>query len=216
MSSRPSRAYLMLRLFNRRCFGTLIGKPAPAFSANACMPDGNFKQVSLSDYKGKYVVLYFWPADFTYVCSSETIDFHNNLNKFKEIGVEVVGCSTDTAFVHKAWRSTPKSEGGLGTAINHPMVADHTKSISKDYEVLLDNGLACRGVFVIDKQGNVRSELKNDLPLGRNVDEVIRICEALAHVDTHAGEVCPSSWRKGKAAMKASHEGVIDYLTKHT
>lgn len=206
----------MLRIFNKRCFGTLIGKQAPAFSANACMPDGNFKQVSLNDYKGKYVVLYFWPADFTYVCSSETIDFHNNLKKFKDIGVEVVGCSTDTAFVHKAWRSTPKTEGGLGTEINHPMVADHTKSISKDYEVLLENGLACRGMFVIDKEGKVRSELKNDLPLGRNVDEVIRICEALVHVDTHAGEVCPASWRKGKAAMKASHEGVIEYLTKHT
>ena len=199
-----------------RSFASLIGKQAPAFSANACMPDGSFKQVSLNDYKGKYVVLYFWPADFTFVCSSETIDFHKQAEKFKEVGVELVGCSTDTAFVHKAWRSTPKTEGGLGTQINHPMVADVTKEIAKSFDVLLDNGLACRGVFVIDKNGVVRSEMKNDLPLGRNVEEVLRTCEALAHVDTHAGEVCPSSWRKGKAAMKASHEGVIEYLTKHT
>lgn len=199
-----------------RCFGSLIGKPAPSFNANACMPDGSFKTVSLNDFKGKYVVLYFWPADFTYVCSSETIDFHKNLEKFRSVGVEVIGCSTDTAFVHKAWRATPKSDGGLGTDINHPMLADVTKTISKDYEVLLDNGLACRGVFVIDKNGVVRSELKNDLPLGRNVEEVVRICEALAHVDTHSGEVCPSSWKKGKPAMKASQQGVIEYLTKHT
>jgi len=202
--------------FARRSFASLIGKPAPAFSANACMPDGSFKTVSLSDYKGKYVVLYFWPADFTYVCSSETIDFHKNIAKFKEAGVELLGCSTDTAFVHKAWRSTPKKDGGLGTEINHPMLADITKSISKEYEVLLENGLACRGVFIIDKSGVVRSEMKNDLPLGRNVEEVLRTCEALNHVDSHSGEVCPSSWKKGKPAMKASHEGVIDYLTKHT
>ena len=201
---------------SRRYFGSLVGKQAPAFTSNACMPDGSFKNVSLNDYKGKYVVLYFWPADFTYVCSSETIDFHKMADKFKSVGVELIGCSTDTAFVHKAWKSTPKTEGGLGTAINHPMLADVTKSISKDYEVLLDNGLALRGVFVIDKNGVVRSEMKNDLPLGRNVEEVLRICEALAHVDTHSGEVCPASWKKGKPAMKASHEGVIEYLTKHT
>jgi alkyl hydroperoxide reductase subunit AhpC len=200
----------------RRYFGSLIGKPAPTFSANACMPDGSFKTVSLNDYRDKYVVLYFWPADFTYVCSSETIDFHKMAEKFRATGVELLGCSTDTAFVHKAWRSTPKTEGGLGTPVNHPMLADVTKSISKDYEVLLDNGLACRGVFVIDKKGVVRSEMKNDLPLGRNVEEVLRICEALSYVDSHAGEVCPSSWKKGKPAMKASHEGVIEYLTKHT
>lgn len=207
---------MLSRFVSRRSFASLIGKPAPAFNMNACMPDGTFKNVSLNDYKGKYVVLYFWPADFTYVCSSETIDFHKNAQKFKEIGVELLGCSTDTAFVHKAWRSTPKADGGLGTEINHPMIADVTKALSKDYEVLLDNGLACRGVFVIDKNGHVRSEMKNDLPLGRNVEEVLRTCEALVHVDTHSGEVCPSSWKKGKPAMKASHEGVIDYLTKHT
>ena len=183
----------------RRSFGTFIGKPAPAFSVNACMPDGSFKSVSLNDYKGKYVVLYFWPADFTYVCSSETIDFHKSLDKFKSLGVELLGCSTDTAFVHKAWRSTPKTEGGLGTDINHPMLADITKSISKDYEVLLDNGLACRGVFVIDKAGVVRSEMKNDLPLGRNVDEVLRTVEALVHVDGAGGV---------EIVLQGRHEGL--------
>lgn len=114
----------------RRSFGSLIGKPAPAFAVNACMPDGAFKQVSLNDFKGKYVVLYFWPADFTYVCSSETIDFHNNLAKFKELGVELLGCSTDTAFVHKAWRSTAKADGGLGTEINHPMELNNHSLLS--------------------------------------------------------------------------------------
>lgn len=208
---------MLSRFFPRRSFATLIGKQAPALSGNACMPDGSFKPVSLDEFKGKkYVVLYFWPADFTYVCASETIDFHKRMDEFKSLNCEVIGCSTDTVFTHKAWKATTKDNGGLGTPINHPMIGDINKQIAKDFDVLLDNGLACRGVFVIDKNGKVRSEMKNDLAIGRNVDEVLRTVESVVHTDTHGDEVCPAGWKKGKPAMKASHEGVTEYLKKYT
>ena len=200
----------------RRLFGTLIGKQAPAFSVDAAMPDDSFKRVALNDFSGKYVCLYFWPADFTFVCASETIDFHKKLSEFKSRECEVLGCSIDTPFVHKAWKSTSKKDGGLGTAINHPMLADVNKTIAKDYEVLLENGLCVRGVFLIDKNGKVRSEMKNDLPLGRNVDEVIRVLDAIKFTDEHTDQVCPSGWKPGSASMKPTKEGVADYLSKHT
>ena len=195
---------------------TLIGKEAPDFTATACMPDNSFESVSLKQYRGKYVVLYFWPADFTFVCASETIDFHKNLAEFTKRGAEVLGCSIDTEFVHKAWKAVEKAKGGLGTQINHPMIADVNKEIAKKYAVLLeDAGVTVRGVVIIDPKGKVRCEMKNDLPLGRNVEEVLRVLDAVVYTDNH-GEVCPSGWKPGKATMKPSTEGVIEYLTKHT
>jgi len=194
----------------------LIQKEAPQFKAAACMPDNTFKEVSLSDYKGKYVVLYFWPADFTFVCASETIAFHNQLKDFTDRNAVVLGVSCDTEHVHKAWKTTDKSHGGLGTAINHPLIADVNKDISKAYDVLLPCGLPVRGVFVIGKDGLVRAELKNDLPLGRNVEEVVRLLDTVKTTDENRGQVCPANWKKDKPTMKASTEGVIEYLTKYT
>ena len=205
-----------LSLTRRFFAGTLIGKQAPGFAATACMPDDSFKKLSLSDFHGKYVVLYFWPADFTFVCASETIDFHKNLAEFAKRGAEVIGCSIDTEHVHKACKAVEKAKGGLGTQINHPMVADVNKAIAKSYGVLLEEaGVTARGVFIIDKNGKVRSEMKNDLPLGRNVDEVLRVLDAVVYTDSH-GEVCPSGWKPGKATMKPSTQGVAEYLTKYT
>ena len=180
------------------------------------MPDNTSKQVSLSDYKGKYVVLYFWPADFTFVCASETIAFHAQLNEFTERGAVVLGVSCDTEFVHKAWKATEKKHGGLGTQINHPLLADVNKEIAKAYDVLLPCGLPVRGVFIIGKDGKVRAEMKNDLPLGRNVEEVIRVLDTVKTTDENAGQVCAANWKKGKPLMTASTEGVADYLVKYT
>ena len=195
---------------------SLIGKDAPDFTLTACMPDNSYKQVSLKDYRGKYVVLYFWPADFTFVCASETIDFHKAAEEFKKRGCELLGASIDTEHVHKAWKATPKADGGLGTQINHPMLADTNRKIARSYSVLLEEeGLCVRGVFVIDPKGKVRCEMRNDLPIGRNVDEVLRIVDSVVFTDTH-GDVCPSGWKPGKATMKPSTEGVAEYLLKHT
>lgn len=194
----------------------LIQTTAPSFKATACMPDNTFKEVSLADFAGKYVVLYFWPADFTFVCASETIAFHNQLKQFSDLGAVVLGVSCDTEHVHKAWKTTGKDHGGLGTAINHPLIADVDKAISKAYDVLLPCGLPVRGVFIIDKHGKVRVEMKNDLPLGRNVEEVVRLLETVKTTDEHEGQVCPANWKKNAPMMKASTEGVIEYLTKHT
>ena len=194
----------------------LIQHDAPNFKATACMPDNTFKEVSLSDYKGKYVVLYFWPADFTFVCASETIAFHQQLQEFTDRGAVVLGVSCDTEHVHKAWKATEKKHGGLGTPINHPLIADVNKDISRAYDVLLPIGLPVRGVFIIDKAGKVRVEMKNDLPLGRNVEEVVRLLDTVKTTDENAGQVCAANWKKGKPLMTASTEGVAEYLTKYT
>jgi alkyl hydroperoxide reductase subunit AhpC len=194
----------------------LIGQQAPDFTAAACMPDNTFDNVTLSKHKGKYVVLYFWPADFTYVCASETLDFHKRLEEFKSRGCDVLGVSIDTTHVHKAWKNTEKKLGGLGTQINHPMISDNLHEIGKKYDVLLPIGLAVRAVFLIDPKGVVRCEMKNDLPLGRNVEEVLRVLDACIFTDQNGDQVCPSGWKKGAPAMKASTEGVTEYLTKYT
>ena len=200
----------------RTLISMLIQCDAPQFKATACLPDNTFKEVSLADYKGKYVILYFWPADFTFVCASETIAFHNQLKDFQDREAVVLGVSCDTECVHKAWKTTDKSHGGLGTAINHPLIADVNKEISRAYDVLLPCGLPVRGVFLIGKDGKVRAELKNDLPLGRNVEEVLRLLDTVKTTDEHEGQVCPANWKKDKPLMKASTEGVIEYLTKYT
>ncbi len=193
---------------------TLVTNSAPDFTATAVMPDNSFKEdFTLSDYKGKYVVLFFYPLDFTFVCPSEILAFNKALDKFKAANCELIGCSIDSQFSHLAWKNTPVNEGGIGN-IQFPLVADLDKSISKKYEVLLDAGIALRGLFLIDKEGVIRHATVNDLPLGRNVDEALRVLDALQFTEEH-GDVCPANWNKGDEAMKPTAEGVASYLAAH-
>lgn len=191
----------------------LTGRQAPNFKAEAVV-DGEFVDISLSDFRGKkYVVLFFYPLDFTFVCPTELHAFQEKLDEFKKRDVEVLGCSIDSKFSHFAWLNTAKDKGGI-EGVKYPLIADIHRTIARDYDVLSDDGVAFRGLFLIDKQGIVRHQLVNDLPLGRNVDEAIRLVDALQHVEKH-GEVCPANWTKGKDAMKATKEGVSGYLSKH-
>lgn|SRR5690606_16397976 len=192
---------------------TLVTRQAPDFKAQAVMPDGSFKELSLSDYKGKYVILYFYPMDFTFVCPSEILAFNKRVNDFKERGVELLGVSVDSHFSHWAWRNTAVENGGIGE-IDYPLVADFSKNIARDYGVLFNEEVALRGLFLIDQNGVVRHSTINDLPLGRNVEEAIRVVDALQYHEKH-GEVCPANWKKGDEAMKATAEGVASYLAKH-
>lgn len=192
----------------------LVTQPAPDFTAKAVMPDNSFAELTLSSYQGKYVVLFFYPLDFTFVCPSEIIAFDTALPKFKQRGAEVLSVSVDSHYTHLAWKNTPRKAGGIGQ-IQYPMVADLTKKIADDYGVLLPAaGVALRGLFLIDKAGVVRHALINDLPLGRNVDEALRVLDALQFTEAH-GEVCPANWRQGEEAMKPTASGVADYLAKH-
>ncbi|MCE5267429.1 MAG: peroxiredoxin [Planctomycetaceae bacterium] len=194
---------------------TLVTKEAPDFTAQAVMPDNSFADLKLSSYRGKYVVLFFYPLDFTFVCPSEIIAFDAALAKFQKKNTQVIGCSVDSEFTHLAWKNTPRSQGGIGP-IGFPLVSDLTKKISADYGVLLaEAGVALRGLFLVDKQGIVRHALINDLPLGRNVDEVLRVLDALQFHEEH-GDVCPANWHEGEEAMKPTAEGVASYLAKHS
>ncbi|MCB9890235.1 MAG: peroxiredoxin [Planctomycetes bacterium] len=189
----------------------LVGKQAPDFTAQFVMPDNSFQESSLSAYRGKYVVLFFYPLDFTFVCPSEIIAFDNRIAEFKERGCEVLGVSVDSHFTHSAWRNTAVENGGIG-AVQFPLVADLTKSIASNYDVLTGDGaVAYRGLFLIDKEGKVRHQIVNDLPLGRSVDEALRMVDALQFHEQH-GEVCPANWSKGKAGMKPNAAGVASYL----
>ena len=193
---------------------TLVTRQAPDFTATAVMPDNSMKDdFKLSDYRGKYVILFFYPLDFTFVCPSEIIAFDKNLDKFKERGCEVIGASIDSQFSHWAWKNTPVNEGGIGN-IQYPLVADLDKRISRQYGVLLDMGVALRGTFLIDKEGIVRHAVINDLPLGRSIDEALRMVDALKFHEEH-GDVCPANWKEGEDAMTPTAEGVADYLAKH-
>ena len=192
---------------------SLVTKPAPEFKAQAVMEDGSFKEVSLSDYKGKYVVLYFYPLDFTFVCPSEILAFNSRVAEFKERGVQLLGVSVDSHFSHHAWRNTPVDKGGIGE-IDYPLISDMSKNIARDYGVLFNDEVALRGLFLIDKEGKVRHSTINDLPLGRNVEEAVRVVDALQFHEEH-GEVCPANWKKGEEAMKPTAEGVASYLSKH-
>jgi peroxiredoxin (alkyl hydroperoxide reductase subunit C) len=194
----------------------LVGKPAPDFTATAVMADNSFDEnFSLSRFRGKsYVVLFFYPLDFTFVCPSELIAFNNRIDKFKERNVEVIGCSVDSHFSHLAWRNTPVEKGGIGQ-VKYPIVADITKSIARDYDVLVNEAVALRGSFLIDKDGIVRHQVVNDLPLGRNIDEMLRMIDALQYCEKH-GEVCPAGWEEGRKAMKATSEGVAEYLASQS
>ena len=190
----------------------LVGKEAPDFTAKAVMGDGSMNDAfNLKDYiKGKVGILFFYPLDFTFVCPSEIIAFDNRVEEFEKRGAKIVGVSVDSHFTHNAWRETPLEKGGIGP-IKFPLVADLTKSIARDYDVLLGEEVAFRGTFMIDKNGVVRHEVVNDLPLGRNVDEALRMIDALNFHEEH-GEVCPAGWQKGKAGMKATADGVASYL----
>ncbi|TWT84978.1 putative peroxiredoxin [Planctomycetes bacterium CA13] len=182
----------------------LVQQQAPEFTAQAVMPDGQFKEVSLSDYRGKYVLLFFWPLDFTFVCPTEIIAFSDRAADFEKRGVQILGVSVDSHYTHFAWTSTPRNQGGIGKT-DYPLIADLNKQIARDYDVLIDAGIALRGLFLIDKEGVVRHQVVNDLPLGRNVDEALRIVQALQHFEEH-GEVCPANWQEGSATIKPGVE----------
>jgi peroxiredoxin (alkyl hydroperoxide reductase subunit C) len=192
---------------------TLVTKEAPDFTAQAVLPNNEIGELTLSKLRGKYVVLFFYPLDFTFVCPSEIIAFDKELDKFKERNAEVLGVSVDSQFSHFAWKNTPREKGGIGN-VRYPLVADITKEIARSYGVLLNESVALRGLFLIDKEGIVRHALINDLPLGRNVEEVIRVLDALQFTEKH-GEVCPANWHEGEEAMKPTADGVASYLAKH-
>ena len=179
----------------------LVQKEAPDFAAQAVMPDGQFQEVKLSDYRGdKYVLLFFWPLDFTFVCPTEIIAFSDRAAEFEALGVQLLGVSIDSHFTHLAWTNVPREQGGIGK-VSYPLVADLSKSISESYDVLCDGGIALRGLFLIDKEGTVRHQVVNDLPLGRNVDEAIRMVKALQFFEQN-GEVCPANWSEGANTIK--------------
>jgi alkyl hydroperoxide reductase subunit AhpC len=178
----------------------LVTKEAPDFTAQAVMPDGSFKEVKLSDFRGKYVLLFFYPLDFTFVCPTEIIAFSDRAAEFEKLGVQILGVSIDSHFSHLAWRNTPRTNGGIGN-VSYPLVADLNKKIATDYDVLLGSGVALRGLFLVDQKGVVRHQVVNDLPLGRNVDEALRMVEALQFFEAN-GEVCPANWKNGARTIK--------------
>ena len=193
---------------------TLVTQQAPDFTAAAVLANNTIvEDFTLSQFKGKHVVLFFYPLDFTFVCPSEIIAFNKQLDAFKSRGVELIGVSVDSQFSHYAWKNTAPKDGGIGD-IQFPLVADLSKSIARDYGVLFGEAVSLRGLFLIDKEGVVRHSTINDLPLGRNVDEALRMVDALQFFEEN-GEVCPVNWNKGDDGMTATAEGVAEYLTKH-
>jgi peroxiredoxin (alkyl hydroperoxide reductase subunit C) len=192
----------------------LVGKAAPDFTATAVLGNNEITDITFSKVtKGKYAVVFFYPLDFTFVCPSELIAFNHRLEEFKKRNVEVLGVSIDSQFSHLAWKNTPVEKGGIGQ-VGYTLVADIKHEICKAYDVESDGGVAFRGSFLIDRAGVVRHQVVNDLPLGRNIDEMIRMIDALQFTEEH-GEVCPAGWSKGKAGMDASTEGVAKYLAQH-
>tara|TARA_Y100000588_G_scaffold375336_1_gene451545 strand:- start:172 stop:774 length:603 start_codon:yes stop_codon:yes gene_type:complete len=193
----------------------LVGKQAPDFTATAVMADGEINEnFNLKNYlNGQKGLLFFYPLDFTFVCPSEILAFNNKVKNFTEKGTKLIGVSVDSQFTHAAWRQTPTEKGGIGT-IGFPLVADLTKSIARDYDVLIDEAVSLRGSFLIDEEGVVRHQVVNDLPLGRSVDEALRMVDALIFHEKN-GEVCPANWREGAEGMKPTAEGVASYLHKN-
>ena len=209
----------------------LVTKPAPEFKTMAVMPDNSFKEVSLSDYAGKKIALFFYPLDFTFVWPTELIAFDNRLKDFEKRNVQVLGCSVDSHFSHLKWKELDTNNGGIGN-VGYPLISDLTKSIARSYDVLLGTkdayvetgeeaetttvggGVSLRGSFLIDEKGIVWHEIKNNLPLGRNVDEMLRLIDALDFHNEH-GEVCPAGWNKGQDGMKPSHEGMKQYVSEN-
>lgn len=194
--------------------GVLVGKQAPDFTVPAVKGDGSIvDNFNLKEaINGKYGLVFFYPLDFTFVCPSELIALDHRMDAFNERGVEVIGVSIDSHFTHNAWRNTPVEQGGIGQ-VKYTLAADMTHEICKAYDVESEGGVAFRGAFLIDKNGNIRSQIVNDLPLGRNMDELIRLVDALQFHEEH-GEVCPAGWNKGDKGMDASPKGVAAYLTE--
>ena len=194
----------------------LVTKKAPDFTATAVLENGTIvEDFNLYENIGKKgAVLFFYPLDFTFVCPSEIIAFSHRVEEFKSRGISVIGVSVDSQFSHFAWRETPVDQGGIGR-IQFPLVADLSKQIARDYDVLFGESVALRGSFLIDSDGTVRHAVINDLPLGRNIDEMIRMVDTMLFTNEH-GEVCPAGWQKGDEGMKASTEGVADYLAKNS
>lgn len=193
---------------------SLVGNEAPDFTANVVTAEGGFDSFTLSEQRGKYVVLFFYPLDFTFVCPSELLAFDHRLEEFKKRGVEVVGCSVDSEHTHWAWRNTAVNDGGIGQ-LGYPLIADLDKEIAFQFNVLHDEKVALRASFLIDKEGVIQHAVINNLPLGRNVDEMIRMVDALQFHEEH-GEVCPAGWNPGDEGMKDTHEGVADYLARNS
>jgi peroxiredoxin (alkyl hydroperoxide reductase subunit C) len=193
----------------------LVGKPAPDFTVPAVLANGEIVEGYnlAAALKGKYGLVFFYPLDFTFVCPSELIALDHRIPDFKARGVEVVGVSIDSHFTHNAWRNTPVNEGGIGP-VKYTLAADITHSIAKAYDVESAGGVAYRGAFIIDKNGVVRAQIVNDLPLGRSMDEILRLVDALQFTEEH-GEVCPANWKKGDKGMTASPEGVASYLAEN-
>lgn len=191
---------------------TLVTKEAPDFTAKAVLPDSTIADLTLSSYRGKHVLLFFYPLDFTFVCPSEIIAFDRKLKEFKARNTSVIGVSVDSEFTHFAWRQTPVDKGGIG-AIGYPLVADLNKGIARAYGVLLNDAVALRGLFLIDTHGVVRHALVNDLPLGRSVEEALRVVDALQFHEEH-GDVCPANWKQGEKGMRPTADGVADYLAR--
>ncbi len=193
----------------------LVTKKAPDFTATAVLGDNTIvDDFNLYENFGeKGTVVFFYPLDFTFVCPSEIIAFNHRLDEFKSRGINVIGISIDSQFSHFAWKNTPINEGGIGQ-VQFPLVADLTKDISRSFDVLLDGGVALRGSFLIDADGTVRHAVINDLPLGRNIDEMIRMVDAMLFTNEF-GEVCAAGWHKGDEGMKADTKGVAEYLAKH-
>ncbi|MAV65113.1 MAG: peroxidase [Candidatus Marinimicrobia bacterium] len=210
----------------------LVTKNAPSFKTLAVMPDNSIKEVSLEDYKGKKVVLFFYPLDFTFVCPTELLAFNKRLNEFESRNTQVLGCSVDSRWSHLAWKNTDVNKGGIGQ-VKYPLLQDLDKSIARNYDVLvgakeafveteeisetttIGGGIALRGSFLIDEEGVVRHAVLNDLPLGRNIDEMLRMIDALTHNQKH-GEVCPAGWKNGEDAMSESPESVSSYLSENS
>ncbi len=193
----------------------LVGKPAPDFTVPAVLGDGSIvDEFNLADsIKGKPAIIFFYPLDFTFVCPSELIALNHRMDALRERGVEVISVSIDSHFTHNAWRNTPENEGGIGK-VTYTMAADMNHDICKAYDVESEGGMAFRGAFLIDKEGVVRSQIVNDLPLGRNIDELVRLVDALQFHEEH-GEVCPAGWNKGDKGMDASPDGVAKYLSEN-
>lgn len=192
--------------------GVLVGKAAPDFTATAVREGKIIDNFKLSKYKGKYIVLFFYPLDFTFVCPTELHAFNEKLEEFKKRDVEVIAVSIDSHFSHCAWLQTPKTKGGI-EGVSYTLVSDLNKTIAQDYDVLVEGlGIAYRGLFLIDKNFKVRHQVVNDLPLGRSVDETLRMVDALQFHEAH-GEVCPANWHKGEKSMKADKQGLETYFS---
>ncbi len=190
----------------------LVGTQAPQFKAKAVIKGNIVEDFSLEDFLGKYVFFFFYPLDFTFVCPTELHSFQDYLPEFEKRNAQVIGCSVDSCYSHFAWTNTPKKFGGI-QGVNYPLVSDLSKQIARSYHVLNEaEGIAYRGQFLIDKQGMIRHQLVNDLPLGRSIEEALRLLDALIFYETH-GEVCPANWKTGEKTFKANLEDLVTYFT---